>query len=381
LVATIKLARRKLIVGAVSLGFGTLPSDGSAAPGIIPIAIRWDPWYSQVGTAGQAQKPLSPEKWHSRLPWFSDIRSPTDVVSVGTQADMDAELTYASNAGIKCFAYDWFASRNSNPQSRPLSQAWTYHQASPNRSLVNWCPIISLSAVGSIPFNSGAWQADVDEWVEHMASPNYQKIKGRPLVFFMWADADLAWFGHDIANFSRMIRYWRDSAASAGIGDPRFIVMAGLPSRSAAILDRTNCDSISNYIPSPLTMRREPGSWEALVADTQAHWAAQARTGVDCVPIAITGWDPRPRIENPEPFSDRQQTDANRYFETPTDSQVAALLQAAVEFINTHPKVCSTRAMLIYSWSECSEGGNCMIPTIGKPPPSSLLTAVARVLK
>ena len=48
--------------------------------------------------------------------------------------------------------------------------------------------------------------------------------------------------------------------------------------------------------------------------------------------------------------------------------QVAGQVTDAISFIRSNAQLCSSKLLLIYSWNEFDEGGNCLCPTLGDPP-------------
>lgn len=70
-------------------------------------AIRWDAWHGDHGTPGRAvEQALGPVAYHGRLPFFAQVLGDDAVRIDGTpQAVMDAEITYAADAGLAYWAF------------------------------------------------------------------------------------------------------------------------------------------------------------------------------------------------------------------------------------------------------------------------------------
>ena len=355
-----------------------LTSSAAAVTPVIAGAIRWDAWYSDTGPARAAQNTLGYPPWQSRAPWFAKLDGPNHLTAVGTQADMDQECRIAAAAGLKYWAFDMYA-----PTS-PMSVAWRLYQASPNRHLVNWCGIVGPGFLGSDPFRrADLWQAKDNARVAYFAQANYQKVQGdRPLLYILWSQEQLAsYFAGTDQNFAASVAYLRARCRAAGVGDPYIVIMAGWAATSARIMREVGADAISNYIPVLGSPPVGKVPWHVLDSRVQAFWASQAAQGVECIPIATTGWDTRALRAHPNPGpSEFPHGMPEGYFVLPTDAQLRAEIQAAVAFVRAHPQTCRSNALLIYSWDECSEGGNPLIPTLGRPPGKSLMEAIARSL-
>ena len=141
---------------------------------------------------------------------------------------------------------------------------------------------------------------------------------------------------------------------------------------------KVGADAISSYI----SEFRRPviGRYVDLDQQTQAYWRKMATSGSAIIPIAMVGWDTRPRQERPGPWSHGAEPNPNptTYYALATPDEFAAELREAVSFIQSNPLVCASKSLLIYSWDECDEGGG-IIPTLGDPN-GSYLSAIARVL-
>ena len=99
------------------------------------------------------------------------------------------------------------------------------------------------------------------------------------------------------------------------------------------------------------------------------------------------GWDIRPRIENPVPWEEpglAPYVGMLNYVSPGLVTERAKHLQAAVNYVGANPTKCPSSALLIYSWTECDEGGGALIPTLGDPPingTTNILSAVRAVLQ
>lgn len=79
------------------------------------------------------------------------------------------------------------------------------------------------------------------------------------------------------------------------------------------------------------------------------------------VPIAPTGWDPRPRAANPDPWVD----EGPQHYLQPTPIELQQLFRSAVNFTCQNKEIAEAQTIIVYAWNECSETAASLIPTLG----------------
>jgi hypothetical protein len=367
------ISRRRLLAAATLSAFSRGHPATAATTGVTPIAIRWDAWYSQSGNARSAQNSLNPTAWQRRLPWFGVASSPHQVAATGTQANMDLEIQLAAQAGIKCFAFDWYtgAASHGPTSDTPMAVGYGLYQASANKSLVKWCGLISPGYLGATTsWGNNDWQTNCYQWAAFFQQSNYQKVlTNRPILFILWSAADLtAYFAGSLVNAAAAIAYLKTLTVAAGLGSPYIVVMNGSAASSASIRTSIGADCISNYL-SGFIGSALPNSFANLDTQSQAFWRTLAGENADCIPICQTGWDQRPRKAHPVPWNTGSPfTSLSSYFAAGAATEIAAHIQNGVDFIGANVGTCQSKALLIYSWNECDEGGSVLCPTIGDPP-------------
>ena len=100
----------------------------------------------------------------------------------------------------------------------------------------------------------------------------------------------------------------------------------------------TVCDAISNYISS--FSKRGARPFSELVPQVEAFWRDLSSTYLETIPIAMVGWDTRPRLEQPVPWqqSGRVTDQSNQqYYLDATPDEFAAHVQRAVDFCQITP--------------------------------------------
>jgi len=290
---------------------------------------------------------------------------------------MADEIRAAARAGLKYWAFDWYTDDDSS-----LRVAWNLYRASPCRDLINWCGVIGLDAIGCVPFGSGKWRVAVAQWATYLREPGYQKvvINGveRPLLYLLWDENQLRWFfGNDVGNVKVCLQYLRMLLVEEGGEAPYVVLLDGLP--GAEVTRAIGADAISNYISGFKGNGSGPFPYAELDKQTQKYWETLASSGCDMIPIAMVGWDNRPRQEKPVPWQPAKPTpNPIRYFIAPTSKEFASHIASAVDFIDRSRIACPSKTLLIYSWNECDEGGG-MMPTIANPD-APYLAAVASVI-
>ena len=335
---------------------------------VIPGAIRWDAWYfNSPGTVSQqAQAVLSPAQYQARAPWFSSV-SHSGISSVGTQANMDSEIGYAAAAGLKFWAFNEYTASH-DPD---LRLAWSLYQSSALKSKINWAWISDIGNLGS----TGNFASQVTAYVKNFQDAQYQTVLGgRPLWFLNWNASNFAadW-GSSYSNLAAMITALRAATVAAGLQTPYIVVMDSA-TNVVAEMTGIGADAISYYNASNY------GTYAQLVAANEAIWKTYAAKGESFIPTAVVGWDRRPFITTPEPWYNTGTETITQFTADGTVQQVAQHIQDGAVYVGGNPSIAQSGVLLIYAWDECAEGGaNMLIPTLGNPPPSSLLAAVGSV--
>lgn len=329
-------------------------------------AERWDMQYRGIGNTslpiGATEEIMSLEtaQWRSRAPlWFQSTGANTGTWN-DSQATFDVEITAAVTAGLKYWAFLRYE----------LAGVYTYadgyyglqyYQASAVKNLINWCSILGVNTCGA----TGAYSSQVSAIVAEFSQSNYQKVlTNRPLLYIIWSASALAanW-GGSLSNFAAFVTALRAATVAAGMGTPYIVVQNGL---DLTVKTGIGADAITAYNGPGAGALIEP--WTTYEPTIEAYWASMAALGGDMIPIAMMGWDQRPRQIRPPNYQLKNPYfNVNQYVVAPTAAQITAHLTAGVAFINANPTQCPAAAGLIYSWNEFSENGFPLCPTIGDP--------------
>jgi hypothetical protein len=361
------LTRRSLIAAiAATVGYPR-PSFSLGNDPVISGAIRWDAWYERSGASISAQQSLNPSKFRYRAPIHCTASIADPIQCIGDDAIMSAEIQAAARSGLDYWAFVSYSEEN--PDVSSLTSAWKLYQKNPLRHLINWCMIASVSDFGSYPFSIEQAKKHAQGMLNLLGQENYQRVEvNRPLVYILWSDDDLKkYFSGSFDDFSKIIRDMRQRSIAERACDPYFVIMAGAPEHSAEIARAVGADAISNYISS--FAKRNHGSFSELAIQVEAFWKHLAAMNVPIIPIAMVGWDTRPRQEHPVPWEHRAPVldpSLQQYYSDATPAELAEHIQRALDFTRSNTIACRSKCILIYSWNECDEGGG-ILPTVGDP--------------
>jgi len=365
----------------LALAAGCVAPHGREGDPVTIGAIRWDAWHTPVAAAahGGAGGPvkametsLNPHRYRWRAPFFARVDTNDTLRIEGyTQQIVDREIAYAKAGGIDYWAFLLYDEDNC------MSQGLALYLNSKRRRDVNFCVIAQPNTFGG----RATWTAGVARVVRYMKEPGYQTVcGGRPLLYLFRPDEKWiqAWGGP--AGARELFDSLRAAARAAGLGEPYLAVMhAGAVSGGAAALNAVGAQALTDYA-------RAGGGKGAPFAElakiARAFWEDCAATGADVVPLAMAGWDRRPRVEHPVPWEKGQKPGAglDRFYEMPTPDVLAAHIGEAMAWVEARPESCPAQTVIVYAWNEHDEGG-WLCPTLGEngKPDASRLEAIARM--
>lgn len=347
-----------LLALLLTVGAGSVA--GEDRPNPIVGAIRWDAW-TGGGITEQVERSLGPKKYHDRLPWFAEVVHENQVrIDGGPQEVMDREIDFAAEAGLDYWAFLVY------PQSNSMSVAIQQYLRSTKRERINFCVILhnTLSA------SAEHWPAERNRLIALMREPGYQTVLDeRPLVY--------AFSGGQGFPFERFAEF-RRAAEKAGL-NPYCVFMGWNPARDFERVSSRGFDAASAYAKGG-----NQSTFAELVASVEEdYWQNAAEGNIPYVPFVTTGWDKRPRQDNPVSWEKDHSYHQQKTFPSKAAPQeIAEHLDRAIAFVGQHPRVCIANAIIIYAWNEHDEGG-WLSPTRATDgePDSRRLEAVQKVLE
>lgn len=341
---------------------GSLKTPFSARP--VVGAIRWDAWIGPVPSYDvglQVERSLGPQRWHTRLPFFAEELSATEVrIRANTQAVMDQEIAYAHRAELDYWAFVMYPSNN--PQTRGGIDLYL---RSLHKRDVNFAMIVQSYTFGD---------EDIARLIGYFQQSNYQKVaKGRPLLFLAGPQKvdDPAW-----PNIKDRIEQLREAAASAHLQRPYIVHLWGW-NGAKDVINWLKLDALGAY---SLNFGDRRAPYATLASKAQAKWDDWRATGARVCPLVTAGWDRRPRVEHPVSWENPDPSDAIEfYYEEPTPAELAAHLRAALDWCAKYPSA-DSGVVLIYGWNEIDEGG-WLVPSLWPNQGAQRIEAIRQVLQ
>jgi hypothetical protein len=328
-------------------------------------AIRWDAWigsFAGYDVGVQVEKSLGPQRWHYRLPFYSEELSDTEVrIRGNTQAVMDQEIGYAHRAGLDYWAFVMYP--GDNPQT--LGGLDLYLRSS-RKGDINFAMIVQSYTFG---------HADIARLIGYFLQSNYQKVAGgRPLLFLAGPEKvdDPAW-----PDIKKRIEQLRGAAARAGSKRPYIVHLWGW-NGAKDVIHWLNLDAMGAY---SLNFGDRAAPYAMLASKAQSKWDDWRATGAKVCPLVTTGWDRRPRVEHPVSWEKPDPPDAIEfYYAMPTPSELAAHLRAALDWCAKYRSTADGSVVLIYAWNEFDEGG-WLVPSLWPSQGAQRIEAIRQVLR
>ena len=369
---------RTMVVPAMMFGVvsGVVPSIQPSALAPRLGAIRFDAWYTPSDTIDQqCATALTPSEWSDRWPPNATLTNGALSWPAADQAVIDAEIEAAASAGIAFWAFDSYAPGDG------LGTALSLYLSSAQRNLVGFCMLGQLSNWAD-PTATNGYAATVARDVGLMAQAGYVTAAStmRPVYFVL--DAPPASIEALPSGAAGAIAYVRALAAAAGLPDPYIVWLSGAPLAeydNVAAAQEAGADAAGAYCCPGSPSGAAP--FEALVASAQADWRMRSVTGFPSVPTAMTGWDLRPLIENPQPFYPVPASDdVEDYYVEGAVDDIGSHVADLSDFVRATPGSCSAGLGLVYAWNELLEGGWIMPTTSATGPDLSRVSAIGAAL-
>ena len=377
---TIRMSGAQMLFGIGSLsgggpkvGFSCLmPPPRLVVPALG--AIRFDAWYDPANSIDQqCASALSPAAYQFRLPPNATVTDDVASWPVATQATLDLELSAAVLAGLTFWAFDSYQPDDT------LSLALQFYLSSSLRPKLKFCMLGQSSNWGE----GGEDQPPLLRDIAMMTQAGYMTVlDGRPLYLVL--DASVAQLdGLPSGGVAAAIALVRSRVQAAGGANPYVVWLSG-----AGLIDYSNiqaaqavgADAAGAYAMPHLNGTTQPFS--SLTSAAETDWKARIATGFAVVPTAMTGWDQRPLIENPQAFypisSDTVMQD---YYETASGGAIGSHIVDLINTINSNPVACPAQVGLIYAWNELAEGGWLMPTYTPSGPDIDRVAAVADAIQ
>ena len=375
-----QITRRKLTLSLITAGIlsqfiDQLARSSSIARQLVG-AIRWDAWYDPAdgNVARAVERSLGPHEYHSRMPFFGQETGYDSVrINGKSQSVIDKEISYSRISGIDYWAFC------SYPHGNSMNNALDLYLNSKFREDIGFCLISTLDS--NLPY----YISGRERLIALIAEPGYVKVlNDRPLLYLFSAPDDQIDREGGIVNVANWVQAIRSGVRLQGSGDPYIVILDANIARAAELCRILNLDGISQYATTGGPLGGAP--YSTLVKHTEDVWDEMASTGLQVVPNIMTGWDTRPRQQNPVPWDHQRvpEKKENHFYQQARPEEIAGHISDALSWISKHPDVAVAETALVYAWNECDEGFGALVPSFLSDDPdgdSSRLRAVATVLR
>lgn len=327
-------------------------------------AINWDaslPKHTYFG--GFALRNLGTPAHCAKLPYFTVKTDSGYDFPVRTQEDYDRELRYAIDCGLDFFAYCWYpegrGERTVGKRNERLAFLEPYlHELNAARRLYQTSPLNRQIGMCAILFSIRAYSnEELEELCEAMRQPYYVRVDGRPLLILY-----LGWQEEFIRQIIAFMRV-------RGL-DPYLAFINGGAAQEGK--DYSLCDAVTAY-----TSYHDAKSFDELTQKTHQDNLERLAYGRKVIPMLSMGWNPMPRVDQPSPWVEYENTD---YADLPNEAEMQRAFADLHAFVDEHPAQADTGLALTFAWNEFEEGGF-LCPTLGADgqPDTRLMNAFARI--
>ena len=347
---SIPFASALLVIGC----FAAVAQGGCRKPQLG--AIRWDAWHGSSGGISTAvASSLGTEYWRKRWPLFFTEEDGTPIFDESAPGIINSENRLAHQAGLGYWAFVFYG--RSSPMGRVLDRYLSGPSEGMRFALIVEGKRLAVEGGETI-------RGEICDLLKH---PLYLKnATGRQPLFVLLSQDDASKLGTESTALTRTC----PSVASDPAGAPVLVAMTSNLKLAKAASGQFG-GPVSTY--AYQTGGRD-APYRELARDVESFWEQQFRsTGRGVIPLMMAGWDPRPRIEHPVPWTSYP---AEHYYEPPKPDELSEHLRHGINWIRQHPM--GGCLGLIYAWNEFDEGG-WLAPTVGDG--SSRLDAVRRAIQ
>ncbi len=151
----------------------------------------------------------------------------------------------------------------------------------------------------------------------------------------------------------------RTMTTDKNLKTPYVVVMDWGADAAADYCDKIGADAISSY--AAVGKDNLPFA-EIIPPQSKINWEAFALKKA-VVPWICTGWNPTPRMESPNPWSQYYSEATNCQDATPED--IKAFLLSGIEWTNSNRNKAVANTIIMYAWNEHDEGYGAICPTLG----------------
>jgi hypothetical protein len=284
---------------------------------------------------------------------------------------VEQQLAWAHGFGIDFFVFDWyFNTAVTDPSGEDLNSALKITHALPDRHGMQY----AILYVNSPPFvvDPTDWAAAISEWMSYMTDPAYMKVNGKPLFHVIDMGQMRQTFGSSTA-VSTALNQLRTAAQARGLAGAYIVGGFGVtdgtsgqdalfPNLSMAAVDGYDAVSMYGYPYAPPAVNGVL-PFSSLSGAGNWIWSQGAlKSSVPFIPVAMTGWDPRP-------WDEREYATNDLMWFSRSPQEVTTLVSEAIAWAESNPRLRpepspSPPIVLVEAWNEQGEG-SFLTPTVG----------------
>jgi hypothetical protein len=284
---------------------------------------------------------------------------------------VEEQLAWGHSFGINFFVFDWyFNTAVTDPTGEDLNSALKITHALPDRHGMQY----AILYVNAPPFVIGPadWTGAINEWMGYMTDPAYAQANGKPLFYIIDMGQMRQAFGSPSA-VSAALNQLRAAAQAQGLAGVYIVGGFGVPSGSSgqdgffpdideALGDGYDAVAMYNYPFAPPVVNGVLPFSELSDAGNWIWGQGAVKSPVPFIPVAMTGWDPRP-------WNERESLTNDLMWFSRSPQEVATFVDDAITWAESNPQVRAEPSpappiVLLEAWNELGEGGF-MLPTVG----------------
>jgi hypothetical protein len=269
---------------------------------------------------------------------------------------VEQQLAWAHSFGLGFFVFDWYFNATVLEPPEDLNSALKITHALADRHGMQY----AILYVNSPPFVAGPadWAGAIDEWMGYMADPAYMLVNGKPLFHIIDMEQMRQTFGSSTA-VSAALNQLRAAGQAHGFAGVYIVGGVGNPGDSfgLAFVDGYDAVSIYNY-PGLVGAANGMSPFSSLADTGKSIWSEEALwSPLPFIPVAMTGWDPRPWNGNNLAWFGR------------SPQEVATFVGDAITWAESTPRLRAEPSpappiVLMEAWNEQGEG-SFLTPTVG----------------
>jgi hypothetical protein len=284
---------------------------------------------------------------------------------------VEQQLAWAHSFGIDFFVFDWyFNTAVTDPTGEDLNSALKITHALPDRHGMRY----AILYVNSPPFVVGLtdWAGAINEWISYMTDPAYVQVNGKPLFHIIDMGQMRQTFGSSTA-VSAALNQLRAAAQAHGFAGAYIVGGFGVtdgtsgqdtlfPDLTMAVADGYDAVSMYGYPYAPPAVNGVL-PFSSLSGAGKWIWSQGAlKSTVPFIPVAMTGWDPRP-------WDEREYATNDLMWFSRSPQEVSTFVSDTISWAESNPQLRAEPSpaapiVLMEAWNEQGEG-SFLTPTVG----------------